>query len=310
MIISVYLPLIAAAVIGFGLRLRRFLPDHPALQTWAVSVVAIVTAFMSTWSLVLLATARVDRIAFVTERLHLVGGLLRRSEHVPLGVSIAASAHLAIRASRVLRLVVRSRRARRAAELFRSKHEGALVVVADDNPIAFALAGTRRTPGTVVVSTALFVTVPVAQRRAVLAHEHAHLALRHHAHRGAVNFAVALEPFLSSARTVSGRAIERWADEHAATDPLQRRNAADAIITFLRRAAIPTIGAAPGVAVRLGGLAYADNDAHARIEALLQSPPRRRILHAIPVALVIIAIALATGDATQQLAHLVHAAIR
>ena len=109
---------------------------------------------------------------------------------------------------------------------------------------------------------------------------------------------------------MSGRAIERWADEHAATDPLQRHNAADALVTFLRHTATPAIGVAPGVAIGLGGLAYADHDAHARIEALLQSPPRRRILHAIPVALVVIAIAAATGDATQQLAHLVHAAIR
>lgn len=310
MIISVYLPLIAAAVIGFGLRLRRFLPGHPAVQTWVVSVVAIVTAFMSTWSLVLLATARVDRVAFVTERLHLVGGLLRRSEHVPLGVSIAAAAYLVVRSYRVVRLVAPFRRARRASNLFRAKHDGALVVVADDNPIAFALTGNRHVPGTVVVSTGLFTTVPLAQRRAVLAHEHAHLALRHHAHRGAVNIAVALEPFLSAAGDLSRRAIERWADEHAATNPLQRRNAADAIVTFLRHTATPTMGAVPGVAVRLGGLAYVDNDAHARIEALLQSPPRRRILHAIPVALVIIAIMSATGDATQQLAHLVHAAIR
>lgn len=310
MIISVYLPLTAAALIGFGLRLRRFLPGHPAVQTWAVSVVAIVTASMSTWSLVLLATARIDRVAFVTERLHLVGGLLRRSEHVPLGVSMAAAVYLVVRAYRVIRLVARSRRARRASNLFRAKHDGALVVVADDNPIAFALAGNRHVPGTVVVSTALFTTVPVAQRRAVLAHEHAHLTLRHHAHRGAVNIAVALEPFLASTKTVSGRAIERWADEHATTDPKQRHNAADAIITFLRHTATPAIGAAPGVAIGLGGLAYADHDAHARIEALLQSPPRRRILHAMPAALVIIAIAAATGDATQQLAHLVHAAIR
>ncbi len=309
MIISVYLPLIAAALIGLGLRLRRLLPGHPAVQTWAVSVVTIGTAFMSTWSLVLLATARVDRVAFVTERLHLVGGLLRRSEHMPFGVSIAAAVYLVVRAYRVVRLVARSRRARRASNLFRAKHDGALVVVADDNPIAIALAGKRRTPGTVVVSTALFTTVPVAQRRAVLAHEHAHLALHHHAHRGAVNIAIALEPFLASAQTASGRAIERWADEHAATDATQRRNAADAILTFLQHSPART-GAAPGVAVRLGGLAYADNNAHARIEALLQSPPRRRILHAVPVALVIIAIMSATGDATQQLAHLVHAAIR
>ncbi len=310
MIISVYLPLIAAALIGLGLRSRRLLPGHPAVQTWAVSVVAIVTAFMSTWSLVLLATARVDQVAFVRERLHLVGGLLRRTEHVPLGVSVAAAVYLVVRVLRVVRLLARSRQARRAANVFRSKHEGALVVVADDNPIAFALAGNRRVSGTVVVGTALFTMFSVAQRRAVLAHEHAHLALRHHAHRGAVNISVALEPFLASAATVSGRAIERWADEHANTDQLQRCNAADAITTFLRHTVKQNAGAERGAAVGLGGLAYAENDAHARIEALRKPPPRRRIFHAIPLALVIIAIVSATGDATQQLAHLVHAAIR
>ncbi len=311
MIISVYVPLIAALVIGRCFRWRRFLPGHPAFQTWTVTIVSVVTATMSTWSLVLLATARIDRVAYVTERVHLIGVLLRRSEHVPLAVSLLAVLLLAIRGCRVGRVLVRARRARRAADRFRSTNIGALVVVADENPIAFALVASRHYPATIVLSTAVFATVPAEQRRAVLAHEQAHLALRHHAHRGAVNIAVALEPFLSPAGALSGSVIERWADEHAATDSKLRRTAADAIGTFVRLTTTPQrVGYTPPAAQLLGGLAYDGHAAAGRIEALLYPAPPRRIIHFLPVAVETALIVSAAGDATQQLARLVHAAIR
>lgn len=222
MIISVYVPLLAALLIGRCLKTGRFLPRHPAVQTWTITVGSAATAVLSTWSLVLLATARIDRVAYVTERVHLVGGLLRRAEHVPLPVSILAVVLLAVRARRVMRALGSSRRARRAADRFCDRNSGTLVVVADDEPIAFALAGNRRHPGTVVLSTALFDAVPADQRRAVLAHEHAHLALHHHSHRGVVNVAIALEPSLAPAHNCqvwrlnggpmsTGRTMERSA---------------------------------------------------------------------------------------------------
>lgn len=309
MIVTVYLPLLAAVVIGRCLRTGTFLPRHSGLQTWTISLGCFSIAILSTWSLVLLATARIDRIAFITERAHLEGGLLRRADHVPLGVALTASVLLAARARRVAASFRRARRARVAADRFRAKHPGPLIVVADDEPVAFALAGRRGQLGVVVVSTALLAGVPIEERRAVLAHENAHLQLRHHAHRGAVNLAVALEPFLQPAAAASARAIERCADDHASNDASQRRTAADAIATFVRLAT-PSTSATLPAAQLLGGLAYADNDAEHRIDALLEPPPPHRILDTAPMLTAFIATLFATGDATQQLAHLIHAALR
>lgn len=320
MIFAVYVPLLAALLIGRWFRNGKFLPRHPAMQTWTITVGSAVTAVLSTWSLVLLATARIDRVAYVTERVHLVGGLLRRAEHVPLQVSILAVILLAVRFNRVLRALGGSRRARRAADQFRDRNPGTLVVVGDDEPIAFALAGNRHHPGTVVISTGLFATVPAEQRRAVLAHEHAHLDLRHHRHRGVVNIAIALEPCLAPAATLSGRAIERWADEHATHNAVERRTAAQAISTLMQHVAPPATAVSTRTTTSttttthmLGGLAYTDNladTATQRIDALLDTPPQRRIIDAFPVAALVTLIMSASGDATHQLAHLIHAAIR
>ena len=315
MIFAVYVPLLAALLIGRWFRNGKFLPRHPAIQSWTITVGSAVTSVLSTWSLVLLATARIDRVAYITERVHLVGGLLRRAEHVPLPVSILAVILLAVRFHRVLRALGGSRRARRAADRFRDRNPGTLVVVGDDQPIAFALAGNRRHLGTVVVSTGLFAAVPAEQRRAVLAHEHAHLSLHHHLHRGVVNIAIALEPWLAPAATLSGRAIERWADEHATNNAVERRTAAQAITTFMQCVAPPggAVSMTTTTTRMLGGLAYADNLADVatqRIDALLDTPPQRRIIDAFPVGVLVTLIIAASGDATHQLAHLIHAAIR
>jgi beta-lactamase regulating signal transducer with metallopeptidase domain len=313
-IFAVYVPLLAALLTGLWFRTERFLPGHPAVRTWTITLGSAVTAMLSTWSLVLLATARIDRVAYITERVHLIGGVLRRTDHVPLPVSILAVILLAVRFNRVFRALYSFRRARRAADRFRDRNPGTLVVVADDEPIAFALAGNRRRCGTVVVSTGLFAAVPAEQRRAVLAHEHAHLALHHHCHRGVVNISIALEPWLSPAATLSGQAIERWADEQATNNAVERRTAAQAITTFMDRLAPQgRAGSTTTATQMLGGLAYADNLAEAakqRIDALLDTPPQRRIIDAFPVCVLIMLIMAASGDATQQLAHLIHAAIR
>lgn len=308
------MPLLAAWLIGQWFRAGSFLPRHPAVRTWTIAVGGATTALLSTWSLVLLGTARIDRVAYITERLHLVGGVLRRAEHVPLPVSVLALVLLAVRLRRVLQAVSVSRRARCAADRFRASNGGALVVVADAQPLAFALAGNRNHGGTVVVSTALFDVVPDEQRRAVFAHENAHLVLHHHRYRAVVNLSIALEPFLAPASTASSTAIERWADEYATNNATERRAAAQAISTFMESVAFqnrlaPTLSTPQ----MLGGLAYTDNSPEAatqRIAALLSKPPKRWLFDAIPGASLVLLILWASGDATQQLAHLVHTAIR
>ncbi|NED76366.1 M48 family metalloprotease, partial [Streptomyces sp. SID9944] len=66
-----------------------------------------------------------------------------------------------------------------------------VVVLPDDTPYAYALpggsgdpggSGGSGGPGRIVVTTALLTGLRPAERRALFAHERAHLAARHHRH--------------------------------------------------------------------------------------------------------------------------------
>ena len=310
MIIAVYFPLIAAVLVGIAMRTRVLEPKHPAVATWTVTIATALTAVLSTWSLVLLAAARLDRVAYVTERLHITGGLLRREEHIPIAVSLVALVLLLTRVARVVATVRRAHRARHAAAVFRSRNPGPLVVVADDQPIAFALAGRRHETGVVVISTAVLQSIPDEERRGVLAHENAHLDLRHHRHRTVVGLGVSLEPALRAANAASERAIERWADEHAARTRQGRSDVAAALSSF-RRLAHGTVQRPVRTDTELiGGLAFARSSTQERIEALLATPPVRRARDVIPFAAMALLTAAAACDASHQLVHLLRVASR
>ncbi|GAA2440410.1 M56 family metallopeptidase [Streptomyces glaucus] len=116
------------------------------------------------------------------------------------------------------------RRARRALAGLR---ETAVAVLPDDAPYAYALPGGRR--DRVVVSTALLDCLEPAERRALFAHERAHLAARHHRFLLAVRLAARANPFLRPLRTAVSYTAERWADEDAAQAVGSRRTVARAI---------------------------------------------------------------------------------
>jgi beta-lactamase regulating signal transducer with metallopeptidase domain len=81
----------------------------------------------------------------------------------------------------------------------------------------------------VVVTTALLDRLEPAERRALFAHERAHLAARHHRFLRAVQLAARANPFLRPLRTAVTYAAERWADEDAAHAVGSRRTVARAI---------------------------------------------------------------------------------
>ncbi|MDI1459102.1 M56 family metallopeptidase [Streptomyces sp. ATE26] len=116
-----------------------------------------------------------------------------------------------------------------------------VAVLRDGTPYAYALPGRRgrgRGRGLghgmgrrdrVVVTTALLDRLRPGERRALFAHERAHLAARHHRLLLVVQLAARANPFLRPLRTAVSYTAERWADEEAARVVGSRRTVARAI---------------------------------------------------------------------------------
>ncbi|MER6266733.1 M56 family metallopeptidase [Streptomyces sp900105755] len=135
--------------------------------------------------------------------------------------AIPALAAVAVLCGRTLHQHSRvTRRARRALTALPGR---AVAVLPDSTPYAYAL------PGRIVVTTALLDGLAPGERRALFAHERAHLAARHHRHLLAVHLAARANPFLRPLRTAVRYTAERWADEEAARSVADRRTVARAI---------------------------------------------------------------------------------
>jgi Zn-dependent protease with chaperone function len=140
---------------------------------------------------------------------------------------------------------------------------GNLVLVDDAEPVAYAVAGR------IVMSRSLLVALPTDERRAVLAHEAAHLRHRHHLYVHLTALSAAASPLLRPLVGAIAVGVERWADEDAAGAVRSREVAARG----LARAAL-----AQG---RTPGLAVADSAVAERVRALLEPAP----VHRLPAAL-------------------------
>ncbi|GAB2972012.1 M56 family metallopeptidase [Streptomyces pseudoechinosporeus] len=165
------------------------------------------------------------------------------------------------------RTLWRHRRVRRHAHRALAGLPGTEVaVLPDEVPYAYALPGGRR--GRIVVTTALLSCLEPAERRALFAHERAHLAARHHRFLLAVQLAARANPFLRPLRTAVSYTAERWADEDAAHAVGDRRTVACAIgkaALVSRGTPVPTLAgfAVPGPVPR-------------RVAALLEPAPAAR----------------------------------
>lgn len=131
-----------------------------------------------------------------------------------------------------------------------------LEIVSSQEPIAFAVPGGG---GTVVVSTGLLGGLPRGQRDALLAHEHAHVRLRHHRYVRVTQVAAKVVPVLYPLDRWVLLATERWADEEAARVVGDRTVVADALLA-----------AASLQATRHGLLYAAGSHLDERVEALLE----------------------------------------
>ncbi|GAA5206820.1 M56 family metallopeptidase [Streptomyces thinghirensis] len=162
-----------------------------------------------------------------------------------------------------------------------------VAVLPDDVPYAYALPGGRR--DRVVVTTALLDCLAPAERRALFAHERAHLTGRHHRFLLAVRLAALANPFLRPLRTAVSYTAERWADEAAARAVGSRR----AVATAIGKAALVSRGTPVAT---LAGLA-APGPVPRRVAALLGPPPAVRTWPSVFTSVGLAAWAAAAGTA-------------
>ncbi|MGW4566506.1 M56 family metallopeptidase [Streptomyces sp. NPDC004561] len=267
MLISVYVPFAVTAVVAvLAPPLARRLPPRPA--AWALAWAALVTAVGWTGSLALLAFTGVAQIPQVAAEGHWSVAALRAQDPVDLAVAavsavtLAASAvSLCVAALGQVRQVVRARR-----ECAGLPGDTELAVLDEDAPLAFALPGA---PGRIVVSRGMLRCLGDGERRALLAHERAHLRARHHLFLGLWRLAAALNPLLRPLARTGAFVLERWADEAAAAQVGDRAVVARAV----GRAALASAGVSrPALLAATGG------EVPQRVRALLAPPPARRRL--------------------------------
>ena len=242
-------------------RLADALP--PRAAAWLVGWSAAVLALCSTAALALLAGAGALRLPPVAALGHLVLPVVGDQVTVPAACAAAALLTVvAVAFVRTLRRhVVLPARARRAVEESGTA-AGDLMVLDESGPDAYALPGR---PGRIVVTAGMLRALDPDEREALLAHERAHLAGRHHLFLASVALACACHPALRVLRAPMSYALERWADEAAAAAVGDRRLAARAI----GRAALASRAAPRAMAV----LSAAVGPVPRRVAALLAAAP-------------------------------------
>ncbi|MGY0067405.1 M56 family metallopeptidase [Streptomyces sp. QTS137] len=264
--VFVFLPLVLPLT---AWPVARLAEQHlqPRAATWLLSAVAGVLAVCSTLCLALL---------MVVGTAQLPGNPLPDGwsdpevrEAVPydeIAGKAAIPALIAVLAACV-RTAWRHHRVRRRAEsALAGLPARAVAVLPDELPYAYALPGRRNR---IVVTTGMLDGLDSAERRALFAHERAHLTHRHHRFLLTVRLAARANPFLRPLRTAVTYCAERWADEEAATAVGSRRTVALAIgksALISRGAPVATLAhfAAPGPVPR-------------RVAALFGPAPATRI---------------------------------
>ncbi|MFJ8820658.1 M56 family metallopeptidase [Streptomyces sp. NPDC102467] len=144
-----------------------------------------------------------------------------------------------------------------------------IAVLPDAIPYARALPD-----GRIVVSTGMLAGLNSPERRALFAHERAHLVVGHHRHLLLTGLTARANPFLRPLRTSVTYTVERWADEEAARAVGDRRLTARAV----GKAALLTPSRTlPGPPAPSGAPAFAaPGPVPRRVAALLGPPPAPR----------------------------------
>ncbi|MEU9121966.1 M56 family metallopeptidase [Streptomyces sp. NPDC048506] len=265
MIVAVWIPLLVPLLaVPAARRLAESLP--PRAAAWLLTGCAALLAGCTTAALGLLLTAGALRLPPVAALGHLSLPLLGGDPAVAVTAACVAGGLLVGCATAVVRSAGRHRAELRTARSDADGHpaSGDLVVLPDSAPDAYALPGR---PGRVVVTAGMLRALPPAEREALFAHERAHLTGRHHLFLLTVALASACHPLLRALRAPLAYALERWADEVAASQVGDRRVTARAI----GRAALAARPHAPAPSRPRSVLAATAGPVPRRVAALLST---------------------------------------
>jgi len=268
----------------------------PATAVWLLTLAALLTALSSGAVLAVAAFLVLARLPAVAVVGHWSPATLAALDPVPVAAGVGACvAMLVLLASAGRRVASAGRGLALATRTCRrlGPDAGGLVVVDDPAPDAYAVPGLG---GRVVVSTAMLRALPPAERRALLAHEAAHLRHHHHLHVQLAELAAAANPLLRPLAAAVHAGVERWADEAAAAEVQDRALVARALARAgLARAHAVRAARVPAPHPALGAV---DSAVAERTRALLAPRPAgRRGLAAAVVALMLVPVVAATVTA-------------
>lgn len=240
----------------------------PAVATWLLSAASVLCALASAFVLAVLAATPLAAWRPVAALGRWSSAVLQALAPTSVAVSALCLLALAGGALLLIRSACRTGREWLAAHRFCAAAGPGQLLVHEDVPAgAVAVPGLRG--GRIVASRQLLAALPPDERRALLAHEAAHLHYHHAVHRTVVELSAALNPLLRPVVPAARFATERWADDAAASVAGNRSTAR----ALLHAALDPGRGLAPSATS-----AFSRDAVPQRVEALLAEQPRVRFL--------------------------------
>ncbi|MFI2074336.1 MULTISPECIES: M48 family metalloprotease [Streptomyces] len=240
----------------------------PVPTVWLLTLTALALAGGSLTALGALVLTGLLKPPFFTSLGELVHPLYTPWDAVAVPSATAAVGLLGVGAWALTRTAVRQIRGLRAAhaEAGRRPTAGDLCLVDSPHPDAYALPGR---PGRIVITTAMIRCLDAAEREVLFAHERAHNTCHHHYFLAAAEVAAHCHPALRPVGDAIRYAVERAADEAAATAVGDRRLTARAVArAALASGTHPTERPAVAPAATTGPVPR-------RVAALLASPQSR-----------------------------------
>ncbi|MEV7387149.1 M56 family metallopeptidase [Streptomyces sp. NPDC091215] len=200
----------------------------PTVALWAVTGSAVALAGCTLAALGAFVLTGLFQLPFFAALGELIRPLHTASDRFVLPLAAVSVGGLAVCAWTCTRSALRQIRAFRAARTAagRGPAAGDLCVVDSPGADAYALPGR---PHRIVVTTGMLRSLDGAEREALFAHERAHNVGGHHYFLAAAELAAHCHPALRRVRDVIRLAVERVADEAAASAVGDRRLTARAI---------------------------------------------------------------------------------